>query len=210
MSITHHADFHFRVFRTFQSVLRFLIRNDLTNERLPVNTYDLVTSQYSGTFGRPVLDDVLHMNGVLPDCELDADTRERTAQIIVGGLHVFCIDVDRVGIKLCQYLRNGLINKGIDVHLVNVLVVDDMQQIVEPVASRVDDVESVAREMIGIKGSDKDAHDDTNGHDERHPTVIFLLLHNYCPVSYKSLLFPLYATGRYRLPNDISPHRPHA
>ena len=50
----------------------FLVGHDLADERLAVNTYDLVTSEHTGTFGWTVAYDVLHMYGVLTYGELNA------------------------------------------------------------------------------------------------------------------------------------------
>ena len=54
-------------------------------------------------------------------------------------------------VKVCQNLRYSLINKRIYVYGINILVIDNMQEIVNAIASRIDDIQSVAGEMIGIE-----------------------------------------------------------
>ena len=90
-------------------MLRLFIGYYLADKGLTVNAYDFVTRQDAGSLGRPILDDVLHVDSILPDGELDADTRERTAQVVVCCLHVFGVDVDRVGIELREYLGDGVV-----------------------------------------------------------------------------------------------------
>jgi hypothetical protein len=41
------------------------------------------------------------------------------------------------------------------------LVVDNVQQVVQPVATAIDDVQSVAGKMVGVESSDENADDDT-------------------------------------------------
>lgn len=52
-----------------------------------------------------------------------------------------------------------------------------MQQIAKPAAPTVDDVQSVAREVIGIESADQYTDDDTECHQKRHKTVGFVLIH---------------------------------
>ena len=81
----------------------------LPHKGLTVHADNFVTRQDAGALSRPILDDVLHVDSILPDGELDADTRERTAQVVIGRLHVFGVDVDRVGIELREYLGDGVV-----------------------------------------------------------------------------------------------------
>ena len=48
--------------------------------------------------------------------------------------------------------------------MIKVLIADDMEQVAEAVAAAVDDIEAVARKVIGIESANDDADDDTYGH----------------------------------------------
>ena len=83
-----------------------------------------------------------------------------------------------MGVQIGEYLRYGLVNQRIQVDGIHILVVNDVQQVVEAVAARIDDVEAVAGEMVGIKGADEYADDHTQGHEKRHEAAVFILFHN--------------------------------
>ena len=67
------------------------------------------------------------MYGVFAYCELDAYTGERAFEVVVGCLDIFCADVDRVRVQLSEDLRNGFLHQVVDIHRVNILVVDDVE-----------------------------------------------------------------------------------
>ena len=71
-SIADDANLHFRVLGPFQPTHGFIICHDFSNKRLAVHAYNLISSQQSRPFGRSVLDDILHVDGVLSDCKLDS------------------------------------------------------------------------------------------------------------------------------------------
>ena len=129
------------------------------------------------------------MKRVLTNVEFNAYARERTFQVVVGGLHVFRTDVNRMRIEIGQNLRYGFIHERIDVDVIDILVVDDVQEVVEPVASRVDNIKSVAREMIGIECS----HDNTDCHAQRHKqghvAIFSILIHCSSGLRYKTSIF---------------------
>ena len=100
LPITLYSDLHLRVFRPFQAAHGLFIGNGFAHERFAVNTHNLVTSQDAGTVGRPILDDILHVDGVLSDGKFNAHTRERAFQVVVGCLYILGIDIDRVRVKL--------------------------------------------------------------------------------------------------------------
>ena len=56
---------------------------------------------------------------------------------------------------------HGFLYKVIDIDRIYILVINDMEEIVKPVAPGIDDVEPVAREMVGIERTYHDAYDDT-------------------------------------------------
>ena len=84
-----------------------------------------------------------------------------------------------MGIQLCQYLWNGLVYQRVDVHLVHILVVDNMQQVVQPVASAVDNVQSVARKVIGKEVSYQYSNDNAQRHQDRHVSACLFLIHRF-------------------------------
>ena len=116
----------------------------LTDKHGVIHLYDLITSQHASPFRRTVADDILYADRILTDGELDTDTRERAAQIVVGNLTVTGGDIDRMGIKFCQDLRHRLLHQVVDVHGIDILIVDDMKQVVELITAGVDDVQPVA------------------------------------------------------------------
>ena len=110
-AITDDTNLHLGVFGSLQAMLCLFIGYYLPHKGLTVHADNFVTRQDAGSLGRPILDDVLHVDSILPDGELDADTRERTAQVVVCCLHVFGVDVDRVGIELREYLGDGVVHQ---------------------------------------------------------------------------------------------------
>jgi hypothetical protein len=57
------------------------------------------------------------------------------------------------------------------------LVVNDVEQVVEFIAARIDNAQSVAREVIGIECSDKDTYHHTDGQQQGHETVALFVIH---------------------------------
>ena len=111
------------------------------------------------------------MDGVFANDKLDAYSRERTLQVVVGGLHVLRTHVDRVRVEFGKDLRNGLLDERVEIHLVDILVVDDVQQVVKSVATTIDDVQTVAAEVVGIEGANHNADDDAHRQHDRHVSV---------------------------------------
>ena len=73
-----------------------------------------------------------------------------------------------MGIEFTQDLRHRLLYQVVDVHGIDILVVDDVKQVVEFVTAGVDDVQSVTGEMIGIERANQNTDDDGYGHPKRH------------------------------------------
>ena len=96
LAITHHSDIYLCVLRTFQTAHGFLIGHLLSDKSTVVDGHNLIACQQTSTLGGAVLDDCLHMDGVLTNNKLDAHTRERTLQVVVGGLHIACTHVNRM------------------------------------------------------------------------------------------------------------------
>ena len=93
-------------------------------------------------------------------------------------MHVFGCDVNRVWIEVGQYLWDGFIHQRVDVYVVDILVVDDVQQVVEPVAARVDDVKPVAREVVCIESANHNAECNAHGHEQGHVSVSSVRVHS--------------------------------
>ena len=176
-AIAHHAYLDLGVLGALEPVHGLFLGHYLTHKRLAIHAHNLVACQNAGLFGGTVLDDALDVNSVLSDDKLDTDTRERTLQVVGGSLCLLGIDIHRVRVELGENLRDSHIHQRVDVDLVYILVADDMQQIAQAVAAAVDDIQSVAREMIGIECSDDDAYDDAQGHQQRSESVRLFLIH---------------------------------
>ena len=156
---------------------RLFIGHFLAHKRLVVHTDDLVASYDPCLFCRSAGDDVLHTHGVVAYHELYTYAGERAAQVVSGRLHVFGADVDRVGVKFGEDLWQGLLHKVVHVYTVHILVVNDAQQIIETVAASVDDIETVAGEMVGVETAQQDAQHDTDGEHQWHKTTRLIQIH---------------------------------
>ncbi len=178
MTVAQHADGDLRALGSFEPVHGLFVGDLLAHEALAVDHHDLVAGEHASLLGRSVLDDVLHSDGVLSDGELDAHAREAAFEVVGGSLHVLGGDVDRVGVELAEDDRDGLVDKRVDVDLVDVLVVDDAQEVVEPVAAVVDDGQPVAAEVVGVEGANDDADDDAERHEQGHEAVFVFFFHN--------------------------------
>ena len=76
LAISDDSNLHLRIFRSFQSVLCFLIRHFLSDERFVIHHYNLVTRQQTSPFSRTVLDDVLDVDGIFTNDKFDTDSRK--------------------------------------------------------------------------------------------------------------------------------------
>ena len=176
-TIAHDADLHLRVLRAFQPVHGFFGRNLLSNEGLPIHADNLVACQKSRLLGRPVLHHILHMDRILTNGKLNAHPRERSFQVVGSRLSILRADIHRVRVELRQDLRDGPIDERIYIHIVHILIVYEMEQVVEPVAAVVDDVEPVAGEVVGKESADGDAYHYGDGNEERRVAIILVLIH---------------------------------
>ena len=167
----------------------FLVGNNLAHEWLAIHGYNLVASQKSCFFGRSVLDYILHMDGVLADNELDAHSREGAFEVVVSLSRILCTDIDGMRVELSKNLRYRLIHQGINVHGIHILVVDEVEQVVESVAATIDDVESVAGEMIRKECTDDNANHYAERHDEGHESVALILIHVHNLLTFNILTF---------------------
>ena len=118
---------------------------------LTSHSYDFIACYYASTLGRTVSNDILHMDSILSNDEFDADTTEWTLEIIGSLLRLFRWDIDRVRVQFGQYLRDSFLHQVIDIDGIDILIIDDMQEIIESVATRIDDIETISWEMIGIE-----------------------------------------------------------
>ena len=178
LSVAHHAELHLRVLRTLQSAHSLLVGHYLAYERFAVDAHNLVAGDDASALSRSVLHHVLHADGVLAYGELDAHARERTLQVVGHSLRILSRDIDGVGVEVGKNLRNGDVDERVDVYLVHILVVDDVQQVRESVRTRVDDIQSVAREMVCVERANEYARYHAESHYQRHEPIRFLCVHN--------------------------------
>ena len=178
LSVAHHTQLHLRVLRTFQASHGLLVRDNLAHERLAVHAYNLVAGEDASTLCRTVLHDVLHVYGVLAYGELDAHSRERSLQVVSHSLRVLRADVYGVRVEVGENLRYGYVHERVDVHLVHVLIVYKVKQIAESVRSGIDDVESVAGEVVGVERANHYSDNHAYCHYQRHKAVRLLHIHN--------------------------------
>ena len=118
------------------------------------------------------------MDGVLANGELYAHARERTLKVVCHSLRILCTYVHRVRVEVGEYLWYGLVDERVDVHLVYILVFDEVEQIGQSVRTRIDDVQSVAREVIGVESANQYADDNAHCHYQRHEPVRRFHVHN--------------------------------
>ena len=94
----HDAQLHLCVLRTLETVHGLLVGQRLTRKRLVVDHHNLIASNDTSTLSRSITNDLLHMERIATDIELDADTRERAAQIVISHLYVLGSNVHGMGV----------------------------------------------------------------------------------------------------------------
>ena len=142
-----------------------LVGQALTSKHRVVDGDNLIASQHASLLGRTLADDVLHTQGVVTNHKLDTHTRERAAQVVIGGLHILRRDIGGMRVKLCQNLGHSLLHQVGHIDGIDILVINDIEQVVQFVAARIDDAQPVARKVMGIERADGD----TNHHSQRQP-----------------------------------------
>ena len=204
-----------------------LVGQRLAGEVFAVHLYNLVAGYHACTLGRAIANDLLHAQCVLTDGELDAYTRERTAQVVVGNLHVVCGDIHAVRVKLSQNLRHSFLHQVVYVDRVHILVINDVQQVVQLIAAGIDDAQAVAREVVSIESAYQNAYDHAYSHDNRHESVFVVchfaillfryfrysvipLFRHYITLRDKPPRCQLFPAGRCRLSGGISRRTPRA
>ena len=135
LTITDDAEFYLGVLRALQAVHRLFIRHFLADKHRVVHLDDLVASKHACPFCRTVTNDILYTNRILTNRELNADARERPAQVIIGNLSLASRDIDGMRVKFTQDLWHGLLHQVVDIDRIDILVVNDVEQVVEFVAT---------------------------------------------------------------------------
>ena len=149
-----------------------LLRGDfLAHERLAIDCHNLVAGYHAATLCRTVGNHILHMYRILAYGELDADAVERALQIVVARSHFLGAHIHRMRIELCQNLRNGFLHYLVDINAIYILVVDDVEKIRQTVRFAVDDIQLVAREVIGVERANQYADNRTQSHQQGHESV---------------------------------------
>ena len=86
---SENSNFYLRVFWSFQPVHGFFVGHLFANEFLAVDFHNLVACKQSSALGRTILDDALDVDGIFTNHKLDANSRERTLQVVSRYLCVF-------------------------------------------------------------------------------------------------------------------------
>ena len=124
--VSQQSQLHLCIFWTLEASHGLGGCDYLADERFSVDADNFVARNHSSTFGRPIVYDVLYVNGVASNGELNSDAGERAAQVVVGRLNVLSSDIHRVRVEFRQDLRHSFFHQFVDIHGVNILVVDDM------------------------------------------------------------------------------------
>ena len=98
-AITDNAQLYFRILGPLQTVHRLFVGHILANKWLIVDLDNLVASNQTSTLSGSIANHILHTDGIIADGKLNAHTRERTLQIVVGNLHILGANIDRMGVK---------------------------------------------------------------------------------------------------------------
>ena len=106
----------------------------------------------------------------------NADTTERAFQLLIDGRGLLGGNIDGVWIKLAKYLGNGTLNQFAHVDRIDILLVDNVEDRVDLVATDVG-VAPVFPDLYEMV-TDEDAQGDTCGYDDRQPDgQTFILVH---------------------------------
>ena len=130
LAIADDAQLDLRILGTLQPMHRLLVGHDLADKGRIVDLDNLVAGNQTRTLSRAVANHILHTDRIITDGELDAHTRERALQVVVGNLHILGPDVDRMRIEFRQDLRHSLLDQVVDIDGIHILIVDNMQQVV--------------------------------------------------------------------------------
>ena len=172
LAIADDAELYLCVLRSLQTVHGFFVRHFLSDKHGVVNLDNLVASQHTSPLCRAVANDVLNTNRILTNRKLNTDTGERATQVIVGNLPFTSRDIDGVRVEFGQNLWHGFLHQVVYIDRIDILVIDNVEQVVELVATRVDNVQAVTREMIGIEGTNQDTYDHRDSQPKWHKTIV--------------------------------------
>ena len=85
-----------------------------------INAHDAVVGPDADPFGWSPGDGVHHDHRVAQDVELHADAAEFPVETLLHALHLLGADVGRVGVQLFEHARDGALDDGFHLHLVDV------------------------------------------------------------------------------------------
>ena len=167
---THHAKPDGTLGGPFKEFHRRGVGYDLAGVCFPVDGNDAVVGHQADVFRRPARQDADDTHRVVINGELHANARKASFEPFHRSLHVFRRRVCRVRVQLPEDLRHGLFNKVRDIDLVHILGINDVQEVVDFIARSIDDIQSVARIMVGVETADEDAEHDSDGDYQRDET----------------------------------------
>ena len=110
------------------------------------------------------------MNRIILYCKLDTDSTETAFQFRIDFFKILCRNVSRVWVQFCQNLRHSFFHEVGHVYSVYILIVYDSQQRIQLVGRTVDDTQTVAGEVLGIKRTDKNTGYHADSYDDRCKT----------------------------------------
>ena len=110
------------------------------------------------------------MNRIILYRKLDTDSAETAFQFRIDFFEILCRDVSGVRVQFCQDLWHSLLHEVGHVYGVYILIIYDSQQRIQLVGRTVDDTQTVAGEVLGIKCADKNTGHHADSYDDRRKT----------------------------------------
>ena len=136
-----HLDAYLRACFAFKFLNRGFIAHLLAHIRLAVHGNDAVARFQSHVLRGPAFDDADNAHGVFINIEAHADARKTALEVLHRVVHVICADIDRVRVELFKDFGQGLFHQRVDVHRIDILVVNEQKQVTDFVVGIIYDVE---------------------------------------------------------------------
>ena len=130
--VAHDVDFDFRTGPAAQ--VPGHLRAGHSDGRKRVDAHDAVVGPDADPFGRASGDGVDDDHRVAQHVELHADAAEFAVEALLDALHLFGIEVGRVGVQLFEHPPDGALDDGFHLHLVDIETVQiavDLHQFAE-------------------------------------------------------------------------------
>ena len=130
-----------------------------------VDTHDAVVGPDADPLGGSSGDGVHHDHRVAQDVELHADAAEFPVETLLHALHLLRADVGRMGVQLFEHARDGALDDGFHLHLVDVKprkVAENLREFLE-----------LARIVLGLRREGQDGEDSEYDEQSAHGVTIF-------------------------------------